>query len=139
MRLEVGYPLHGSDIDESTNPYEARMGWIVKLAKDAPFVGRAALEEIRRVGVKRKLVGFEMKEKGSIPRHGYPVLLQGHQTDVVRSGGFSPTLGKAIGTTYLPTHSIEPGTTFEVDCRGKMRAAEVVKLPFYTEGSIKRG
>ena len=137
LRLEAGYALHGSDIDETTNPYEAGLGWIVKLSKGAPFTGRASLETIKKNGVKRKLVGFVVREKGSIPRHGYDVYLAAHKVDVVRSGGYAPTLGIPIGTTYLPTHSVEPGTRIEIDCRGKRVQAEVVKLPFYKDGSVR--
>jgi aminomethyltransferase len=136
LRLEAGYPLYGNDIDDTTNPYEAGLGWIVKLNKGAPFTGRGALEQVRAKGVTRKLVGFRTVEKGVIPRHGYEVLLNGRKVDVVRSGGFSPTLKQAIGTTYLPTHSVEPGTRFLIDCRGKKVEAEVVKLPFY-RGSVR--
>ena len=139
LRLEAGYALYGNEIDDTVNPYEARLGWIVKLDKGAPFTGRASLETVKRHGVKRKLVGFKMSEKGSIPRHGYDVYLKGKKIDTVRSGGFGPSLGEAIGTTYLPTHSVEPGTVMEVDCRGKRVAAEVVAMPFYTSGSIKKG
>jgi aminomethyltransferase len=136
LRLEAGYPLYGNDIDDSTNAYEAGLGWIVKLNKGAPFVGRAALETVKQKGPTRKLVGFAVPEKGVIPRHGYDVYLSGHKVDVVRSGGFSPTLKQAIGTTYLPTHSIQPGTVFQIDCRGKRIEAEVAKLPFH-RGSVK--
>jgi aminomethyltransferase len=138
LRLEAGYPLYGNDIDDTTNAYEAGLGWIVKLNKGAPFTGRHALEAVKREGPKRKLVGFRMAEKGSIPRHGYDVYLKGTKVDTVRSGGFGPSVGEAIGTTYLPTHSVEPGTEIEIDCRGKKVAAEVVKMPFYKEGSVKR-
>jgi aminomethyltransferase len=138
LRLEAGYPLYGNDIDDTTNPYEAGLGWIVKLDKGAPFTGRAALEAAKRGGAKRKLVGFRMAEKGSIPRHGYDVYLKGTKVDTVRSGGFGPSVGEAIGTTYLPTHSVEPGTELEIDCRGKKVTAEVVKMPFYGEGSVKK-
>ncbi len=137
LRLEVGYPLYGSDIDDTTNPYEARLGWIVKLNKGAPFGGRHALQEIKAKGVTRKLVGFTT-EKRALPRHGYDVYLKDRKVDVVRSGGFSPSLGCGIGTTYLPTHSTDPGTVIELEARGKRSQAEVVKLPFYTQGSIKR-
>ncbi|MCZ6915295.1 MAG: glycine cleavage system aminomethyltransferase GcvT [Gemmatimonadetes bacterium] len=138
LRLEAGYALYGQDIDETVNPYEAGLGWIVKLDKGAPFVGRAKLEAIKKAGVKRKLVGFKVPEKGSIPRHGYDVFLKGTKIDTVRSGGFGPSLGEAIGTTYLPSHSAAPGTEIEIDCRGKKVKAEVVKMPFYTGGSVKK-
>jgi aminomethyltransferase len=138
LRLEVGLALYGNDIDDTINPYEARLGWIVKLKKGAPFVGKHALEQIKAKGVTRKLVGFIPTEKRAIPRHGYDVYLKDHKVDVVRSGGFSPSLGCGIGTTYLPTHSTDAGTTIEIEARGKRVEAEVVKLPFYTEGSVKR-
>ncbi|HLB38271.1 MAG TPA: glycine cleavage system aminomethyltransferase GcvT [Gemmatimonadales bacterium] len=137
LRLEAGMPLYGNDIDDTTNPYEAGVGWIVKLNKGAPFVGRPPLEQVKAKGVTRKLVGFRPLEKGVIPRHGYDTYLGERKVDIVRSGGFSPTLKHAIGTTYLPTHSVEPGTRFLIDCRGKKVEAEVVKLPFY-RGSVKR-
>ncbi|MDH5804544.1 MAG: glycine cleavage system aminomethyltransferase GcvT [Gemmatimonadota bacterium] len=138
LRLEAGYALYGNDIDHTINPYEAGLGWIVKLNKGAPFTGRATLERIKKDGPQRRLVGFKMKEKGTIPRHGYEVFLKDHKVDVVRSGGFSPTLDAAIGTTYLPTHSAEAGTTFQVEIRGKKVDAEVVKMPFH-RGSVKSG
>ncbi len=138
LRLEMGYALYGNDIDETINPYEARLGWIVKLDKGAPFVGQRALQAIKAKGPTRRLVGFVCPEKGAIPRHGYAVHLNDRKVDMVRSGGFSPTLKQAIGTTYLPTHSVEPGTTMEIDCRGKRVVAEVVKMPFYKGGSVKR-
>lgn len=139
LRLEAGLALYGFDIDDQVNPYEARLGWIVKLDKGAPFTGRAPLEKIKAKGVTRKLVGFTVPKKGAIPRHGYDVYLAGHKVDIVRSGGYSPTLQTAIGTTYLPTHSVDPGTAFEIDCRGKRVTAQVVKMPFYRGGSVKSG
>ena len=138
LRLEAGYALYGNDIDDTVNPYEAGLGWIVKLDKGAPFTGRAALDQVKARGATRRLVGFRCVEKGVIPRHGYEVYLGDRKVDIVRSGGFSPTLKAAIGTTYLPTHSIAAGTKFTIDCRGKKVEAEVVKLPFYT-GSVRRG
>jgi aminomethyltransferase len=139
LRLEMGYPLYGNDIDDTVNPYEAGLGWIVKLGKGAPFVGKAALESVKAKGPDRRLVGFVMKGKGAIPRHGAGVFLKDRQVDSVRSGGFGPSLKMGIGTAYLPTHSKEPGTPLEVEVRGKRAPAEVVKLPFYKEGSAKRG
>jgi aminomethyltransferase len=138
LRLEVGYPLYGNDIDDTTNPYEAGLGWIVKLNKGVPFAGRSALETVKVKGHQRRLVGFKCVDR-VIPRHGYDVYLKDRKVDVVRSGGYSPSLGIGIGTTYLPTHSIDPGTRIEIDARGKRVAAEVVKMPFYTSGSVKRG
>lgn len=138
LRLEMGYALYGNEIDETVNPYEARLGWIVKLDKGAPFVGLTALTRIKEKGVTRKLVGFVCAEKRAIPRPGYDVYLSGHRVDQVRSGGYGPSLGKPIGTTYLPTHSTAPGTKFEIDVRGKRVEAEVVGLPFYEKGRGKK-
>jgi len=138
LRLEMGYPLYGSDIDDTVNPYEAGLGWIVKLHKGAPFSGKRVLEQIKGSGgATRRLVGFVASEKGAIPRQGYDVYLADRKVDVVRSGGYSPSLNKAIGTTYLPTHSADAGTKIEIDCRGRRIAAEVVKMPFYKNGSVK--
>jgi len=138
LRLEMGYPLYGSDIDDTTNPYEAGLGWIVKLNKGAPFGGKGVLQQIKGSGgANRRLVGYVVSQKGAIPRHGYDVYLANHKVDIVRSGGFSPSLKQAIGTTYVPTHSAKPGTKIEIDCRGKRVEAEVVKMPFYKDGSVK--
>jgi glycine cleavage system T protein (aminomethyltransferase) len=137
LRLEVGYALYGNDIDDTVTPLEAGLGWIVKLDKGAPFVGLDALKVLKLRGVTRKLVGFQLTGRG-IPRHGYPVWLDGRQVDLVRSGGQSPTLNEAIGTTYLPAAAARIGTQFEVDCRGQRIPAVVVKKPFYTGGSAKK-
>jgi aminomethyltransferase len=134
----MGYALYGNDIDDTINPLEAGLGWIVKLNKAEPFVGQEALRAVKEKGVTRKLVGFRMVEHGTIPRHGYDVYLRDTKIDAVRSGGFSPSLKEGIGTTFLPTHSVEPGTRFQVDSRGKRVEAEVVKLPFYRSGSVRK-
>jgi aminomethyltransferase len=139
LRLEAGLALYGNDIDDTVNPYEANLGWIVKLNKGAPFIGMPVLEGVRAAGgPRRRLVGFAVADKGPIPRQGYDVYLGDHKVDVVRSGGFSPNLGHGIGTTYLPKHSLEPGTKIQIDCRGKRVDAAVVTMPFYTDGSVKR-
>jgi aminomethyltransferase len=137
LRLEMGYALYGNDIDDTVNPLEARLGWIVKLDKGAPFLGREALRAVKDKGVHRRLVGFRCVER-AIPRHGYEVYLKDRKVDVVRSGGFSPTLQQGIGTTFLPTHSVTPGAAIEIGIRGKRVAAEVVKMPFYTGGSVRK-
>jgi len=137
LRLEAGLPLYGNDLDDTINPYEAGLGWIVKLDKGAPFVGWEALREAKRRTTTRKLAGFELLEK-AFPRHGYDVYAQGRKVDIVRSGTVSPTLGTPIGLTYLPAHLANPGYEFEVDCRGRRVAARVVKLPFVPH-RVKRG
>ncbi|MDX1622731.1 MAG: glycine cleavage system aminomethyltransferase GcvT [Gemmatimonadota bacterium] len=136
LRLEMMYALYGSDIDETTNPYEARLGWIVKLDK-GEFVGREALVSVSEEGPERKLVGFEMVGRG-IPRPGYPVLLAGEPASEVRSGTMSPSLGTGIGTAYLPADRATPGTPIGIEIRGEEHDAEIVKPPFYTGGSLKR-
>ncbi len=137
LRLEVAYPLYGNDIDDRTSPLEAGLGWIVKLDKGAPFTGQESLRFQKSAGLTRRLVGFRMVGKG-IPRHGMPVLVDGVAVDSVRSGTMSPSLGYAIGTTYLPVSHTAVGSRFEVEIRGERLEAEVVKRPFYTEGTVKR-
>jgi aminomethyltransferase len=100
-------------------------------------MGDKALRQQQHRGVTRKLVGFRLDGRG-FPRHGYPVYHNGRDVDVVRSGTMSPSLGMAIGTTYLPAEAASPGTRFEVECRGEMIPAEVVKRPFYTKGTAKK-
>jgi aminomethyltransferase len=130
LRLEGRLSLYGNDIDETTNPLEAGLGWVVKFDK-GDFVGRAALEQVKAKGLTRKLAGFEMVGKG-IARHGYALLdAQGTKVGVCTSGSPSPTLGKNIGLGYLPTAMTEIGTHFLVDCRGRSIEAVVVKTPFY--------
>ncbi len=137
LRLEMGYALYGNDIDDTITPLEAGLGWIVKLDKGSPFMGDKALREQKHRGVTRKLVGFRLDGRG-FPRHGYPVYYNGRDVDVVRSGTMSPSLGQAIGTTYLPADAAKVGTRFEVECRGERIPAEVVKRPFYAKGSVRK-
>jgi aminomethyltransferase len=134
LRLEMGMALYGNDIDDTTTPLEANLGWLVKLAK-GDFVGRDALVRQKEAGVSRKLVGFVPDDKRSIARHGYPVLFDGAPSGEVHSGTMSPSLGYPIGTCYLPTASAKEGAPVEIDIRGKRVPASVVKMPFYKEGS----
>jgi len=133
LRLEMAYPLYGNDIDDETTPLEAGLGWIVKLKK-GDCVGKAALEAQRARGLTRKLVGFTLKERG-FPRHHYPVWVNGQQYGEVRSGIVSPSTGEAIGTAYLPFAVAKPGTTFEVEIRGKRLPAVAVETPFWKKGT----
>ncbi len=130
LRLEAGYPLYGSDIDDTVTPYEAGLGWIVKLEKGADFTGLAALKRQKLEGVTRRLVGFKVSEPKTVARHGHDVYLDGTEVDVVRSGTVTPTVNGAIGTTYLPAAHAKPGTELQIDVRGKRARAEVVRLPF---------
>jgi len=129
LRLEAKMALYGNDIDHSTTPLEADLGWIVKLEK-GDFMGRDVLEREKAEGPRRKLIGFEMVDRG-IGRHGYPVVDCGEEIGVVTSGTHSPTLKKAIGLAYLPLERSAPGTTFTILIRGKEARARVVPTPFY--------
>ena len=130
LRLEAGMPLYGNDIDDTTTPYEAGLGFIVKLDKDAPFTGQATLKRQKLEGVPRRLVGFHVTAPKLVARHGFTVSLGGKPVDIVRSGTITPTVGAAIGTTYLPRAQAQPGTKIEIDVRGRPAPAEVVKMPF---------
>jgi aminomethyltransferase len=130
LRLEARLSLYGNDIDETTNPYEARLGWTVKLDK-GDFRGRDALVAIKEAGPSRKLVGFEMTGRG-IGRHGYPIVDgTGEKIGEVTSGSPSPTLGKNIGLGYVPSEMAKIGTELGIEIRGKVIGAKVVKTPFY--------
>jgi aminomethyltransferase len=129
LRLEAKMALYGNDIDQSTTPLEADLGWIVKLEK-GDFIGRDVLQRERAEGPRRKLVGFEMVDRG-IARHGYPVVDGKEEIGVVTSGTHSPTLKKAIGLAYLPLDKSAPGSEFMVLIRGKETRARVVPTPFY--------
>jgi aminomethyltransferase len=128
LRMEMGFCLYGNDIDDTTSPIEAGLGWITRFTKD--FTNSAFLKAQKEAGVSRKLVGFEMVDKG-IPRHGYDIVdAQGTGIGVVTSGTQSPTLGKAIGMGYVPTALANPGTELLVSIRGKALRATVTKIPF---------
>ena len=130
LRLESRLSLYGNDIDETTNPIEAGLGWVVKLDK-AQFIGKEALARVKAEGPTRKMVGFEMVGRGSA-RHGYPLLdLSGSRVGVCTSGSPGPTVGKNIGLGYLPSEMTAIGTELIVDCRGRKAEAVVVKTPFY--------
>lgn len=128
LRLEMGYCLYGNDIDDSTSPLEAGLGWITKFTKD--FTNRPFLEKQKAEGVKRKLVGFEMVDKG-IPRHDYVIAdEQGKTIGKVTSGTQSPSLQKAIGMGYVDVQHSVPGSPVWISVRDKQLRAKVVKLPF---------
>jgi len=132
LRLEAKMALYGNDIDDTVTAYEADLGWIVKPAK-GDFLGREALLAQKAAGVPRKLVGFEMSDRG-IARHGYPAKTA-EGPGVVTSGTHSPTLGKPIGLALLPSAASGVGTEFEVEIRGRAAAARVVPTPFYKRPS----
>jgi aminomethyltransferase len=132
----MGMALYGNDIDDTVTPLEAGLGWIVKLRK-GDFVGKPVLDEQKAKGVSRKLVGFTVAERGAIPRHGYPVFVDGAPSGTVCSGTMSPSLGMAIGTCYVPAAKSAEGNEVEVEIRGKRVQGTVTKFPFYKEASHK--
>ncbi len=131
LRLEVRYPLYGNDIDETTNAWEAGLGWIVDLDQ-GPFVGRESLFRIRQEGPDRKLVGFEITGRG-IARDHDPVLIDGARSSQVSSGSYSPSGKKSIGLAYLPVEKAVPGQELEIENRRRLLPAVVVKTPFYRQ------
>jgi aminomethyltransferase len=133
LRLEMGMALYGNDIDDTVTPYEANLGWIVKLPK-GEFTGRDVLVRQKAEGVTRRLVGFTSAEK-AFPRHGYPVFVGDVASGTVCSGTMSPSLNIPIGTCYLPKASTGEGSAFDIEIRGKRVPATVVKMPFYKDAS----
>jgi aminomethyltransferase len=131
LRLEAKYPLYGQELTDETNPLEAGIGWAVKLDK-TDFVGKTAIEAAKKAGLKRKLVGIELKGAG-IPRQGYKLFDSGGTRPVgyVTSGTQSPTLKKPIGIAYVELDSAEIGTPLRVEIRANQIPAEVVATPFY--------
>ena len=129
LRLEAALALWGNDIDESTNPFEAGLGWVVSFDDDAHFAGRDALARIKAAGTNRKLVCLQATERGVI-RDGYTILHDGRPAGVVASGGHSPTLHTSIAMAYLPDQLTTYGTPLEVEARGRKIPAVVVRRPF---------
>jgi aminomethyltransferase len=128
LRLEMGYCLYGMDIDDTTTPLEGGLGWITKFTKD--FTAREILEKQKAAGISRKLVGFEMVDKG-IPRHGYEIVdANGQQLGIVTSGTQAPSLGKAIGLGYVAKEKSTIDSEIFIKIRDKLVKATVVKFPF---------
>ncbi|MEA3476076.1 MAG: glycine cleavage system aminomethyltransferase GcvT [Candidatus Cloacimonadota bacterium] len=136
LRLEMKYPLYGNDIDEKTNPLEAGLRWIVKFDKD-DFIGKEPLLKVKAKKIKRKLVAFIMKDKG-IPRPHYEIYKHGNLIGEVRSGTISPSLNVGIGTGYVKRDFMKSGTVIDIKIRSKFLKAEIIKPPFYKNGTIKR-
>lgn len=131
LRLEMGYCLYGNDIDDETSPLEAGLGWITKFTKD--FVNSEALAEEKEEGALRKLIGFELDERG-IPRQGYDIVDdKGQKIGAVTSGTMSPSLNKGIGLGYVPANLAKAGTKIRIQIRRKAIPATIVKTPFYKE------
>jgi aminomethyltransferase len=129
LRLEASYCLYGHELDEQTNPLEASLGWTVKLNKDE-FIGHDALLKVKEDGLKRKLIGIEMVDRG-VCRGGYAIYEDDQQIGVLTSGAPSPTLNKNIGMGYVEASYAIVGKPVYVDIRGKRAAAQIVVLPFY--------
>ncbi len=129
LRLEAKLMLYGNDIDETTSILEAGLGWMVKFEK-SDFLGKEALLNQKKEGIKRKLVGFEIISRG-IARPHYPVFIEGKKVSEVTSGSYSPYLKKSIGLVYLPLEYSAPGTEFEIGVRERRLKARVVPTPFY--------
>jgi aminomethyltransferase len=131
LRLEMGYCLYGNDINDTTSPIEAGLGWITKFTDDRDFIDRPTLLRQKVEGVTRKLVGFEMVDRG-IPRQHYPIFSKSFvQIGEVTSGTMSPSLKKGIGMGYVQTTFSEAGNEIYIEIRDKMLLARVVKMPFY--------
>ncbi|AFL81651.1 glycine cleavage system T protein [Aequorivita sublithincola DSM 14238] len=129
LRLEMGFCLYGNDISDTTSPLEAGLGWITKFTKD--FVNSENLKKQKEEGVKRKLIGFELTERG-IPRHDYEIAdKDGNIIGIVTSGTMAPSLNKAIGLGYVTVENSAPGTEIFIQIRNKPVAATIVKTPFY--------
>lgn len=131
LRLEMGYCLYGNDIDDTTSPLEAGLGWVTKFKKETDFFGKDLMLKEKEAGLKRKLVGFEMIDRG-IPRKDYPIVnADGENIGIVTSGTQSPSLDKAIGLGYVTWENRTLDTEIFIQVRNKSIKAKVVKLPFY--------
>lgn len=130
LRFEARLPLYGHEINDQVTPLEAGLGFFVKLKKGTDFIGRAALAAQKEAGLTRKLVGFEMLDRG-IPRQGYEIASGGQVVGMVTTGTFAPTLEKNIGLGYVPAQLAEVGSEFDVLIRGRAVRARAVETPFY--------
>ncbi len=131
LRLEMGYCLYGNDIDDTTSPIEAGLGWITKFTDVKDFINKPQLLKQKQEGTVRKLVGFEMVDKG-IPRHGYEITdASGNQIGVVTSGTMGPSVKIPVGMGYVPTALSKEGSEIYIKVREKILKAKVVKFPFY--------
>jgi aminomethyltransferase len=131
LRLEMGFCLYGNDIDDTTSPIEAGLGWITKFTDEKEFINKTELLRQKKEGIQRKLVGFELIDKG-IPRHGYDIVdASGKKIGVVTSGTMGPSVKKAIGMGYVPMEFSKEGSEIFISVRDKILKAKVVKFPFY--------
>lgn len=130
LRFEPCMALYGHELNHEVTPLQAGLGWAVALKKGG-FVGREALIKERLEGPAQKLIGFEMVERG-VPRHGYPVIIDGEECGHVTSGLYAPTLEKFLGMAYVPSEHARIGQEISIEVRGRQRTARIVKRPFYT-------
>lgn len=130
LRLEAGYCLYGHELTEEITPLEAALGWTIKLDKGADFIGREALVAEKAQGLRRKLVGIELTERG-VPRAGYSIVQDGAVVGELTSGVIGPTVGKPIGIGYMHAGETKPGASVEIEIRGKRIPAVITALPFY--------
>ena len=136
LRLEVGFALYGNELDEQHTPLAGRLGWVVKLNKGG-FCGRDALVRQVEEGVSDRLVGIRLTARG-FPRPGYPIVHDGNEVGSVTSGTVSPSLGYGVALGYVPAELSSPDTEVGVRIRDKVIPGRVTRLPFYTEGSVRR-
>lgn len=134
LRLEMKFCLYGNDIDETTHPYEAGLGWITKVDK-GDFIGREAIVD-RKANMSRRLVCVEMIDR-AIPRQGYEIFIDDEKSGYFTSGGQSPSLQKGIGLAYIKRPYTKSGTEIEVEIRGKRKRAIIIKPPFYKKGTAQ--
>jgi aminomethyltransferase len=131
LRLEMGFCLYGNDIDDTTSPIEAGLGWITKFTDTKEFINKDILLKQKNEGTARRLVGFEMIDKG-VPRHGYDVVdADGNKIGVVTSGTMGPSVKKGVGMAYVPKANMKTGSEIFISIRDKALKAQVVKMPFY--------
>ena len=136
LRLEMGYALHGNDLDEAHSPLESGLGWIVKLDK-GPFIGSDVLEAQKAEGLRERLVGVSLAER-AFARPGYSIVHGDADVGTLTSGTLSPSLGIGVGLGRVPVELASAGTELGVRIRDKVHPATVVRPPFYKEGSIRR-
>ncbi len=137
LRLEMCYPLHGSDIDETTTPLEAGLGWMLKLDKNVDFIGKEALVKQKEKGVTRRLVALKMESRG-VPRAGFSILNEGEEVGTITSGTLSPTMNTGIALAYLNSDLTKPGTRLQVRIRDTEADVKVVKGPFVSSRIKKK-
>ncbi len=131
LRLEMGFCLYGNDIDDTTSPIEAGLGWITKFTDTKEFINKDVFLKQKNEGTYRRLIGFEMIDKG-VPRHGYDVVdADGNKIGVVTSGTMGPSVKKGIGMAYVPKAYMKSGSEIFISIREKSLKAQVVKMPFY--------